>query len=326
MLAVRLSSQNDNIYNLSQNISPRKSTGGFLKLKSYSKVNLYLDVIGKREDGYHNLISVMQAIDLCDELELSLQRESNINYTNFENINLCVLGDYTDLNTSSNLVVKALKTLMANASVKKELFVKLKKNIPVGGGLGGGSGNAAAALYGACKLLDLKYNIEDLACMGINLGSDVPFFLYGGTALVEGKGEKISSLKNISYCKILIANPGIFVSTREIFGVLDLSNKSSKLDIQNILQGIEKNCLHKTAISMYNVFTNYTAEKYPLIFNLISLLKKMGAVNADMTGTGSTVYALFDDETKAGEAYDELKKIIKSVYLTNPIPKECMYV
>jgi len=258
--------------------------------KAYAKINLFLEVTDKRPDGYHNLVSVMQSLDLHDTLTILPGKSGIVLETNMP-------GVPTD---DSNLVVKAAKLLMSECGINQPLHIKLQKKIPMGAGLGGGSSNAAATLHGLNRLFGLDIPLPKLLKMGQTLGADVPFCLLGGTALAEGIGEKLTPLKPHPPCYIMLACPPIHVSTKEIFNKLGGFCKTENAD--RFLEAYESEDISLIAKNLFNTFTPITAKIHPLINTFIANLQATGALGASMTGTGSTVFVYFNNEHNAQKA------------------------
>jgi len=260
-------------------------------MEAFAKINLFLDIVGKRLDGYHDIISVMQTVSLCDEIVLQ-KAESGVNF-------FCDEGSLHKNSVprgEDNIVVKAAKLFFdeAKESVQHEgVQIDLLKRIPIGAGLAGGSADCAATLLGMDKLFCTNMPRKKLLEMGKSLGADVPFCITGGTAFCEGIGEKITPLPPIEEGFFVIAWPGINVSTKEIF---------SKVTPSTIVRDYTD---YKT--NFFNIFTNITGGLYPRIIFLIDELKKCGAQCAEMSGTGSSVFAYFKDTHTAREALENIK-------------------
>ena len=296
---MRLSSASANLQTISQLSNPQPvrfpknaSPGGFVEVDAFSKINLFLDVLGKRSDGYHDLVSVMQGLLLCDTLKISIGDAKGI-YLETNDTKLP-----TD---STNLVVKAAKMLMNEYSIISSLKIKLTKRIPMGAGLGGGSSDAAATLLGLDYLFNLQIGMDKLLEMGKKLGADVPFCLLvnsgmASTAIAKGIGEKLEPLHNFQKHCVVLACPPIHVSTKEIFGLISEYSTGEMGDTV-----------------LYNFFTPITSAKYPIIQELIRALKSEGASDAEMTGTGSTVFAYFADTYQARAACDKLHEKFSTV-------------
>ena len=280
-----------------------------LKLKAMAKINLGLDVLGKREDGYHELRMIMQTIRLYDRVQLTVTEAPGIRVKK----NLSFLPVNED-----NLVYRAANLLMEEFQIKKGLFINLEKHIPVAAGLAGGSSDAAAVLVGANRLFHLGLSRQELMERGVKLGADVPYCIMRGTALAEGIGEKLTPLPAPPACHVLIAKPKIHVSTKFVYGNLRANELVSHPDIDGQIAALEQNDLYGMAARMGNVLETVTIPSYPVIEDIKKEIKRMGAVNAMMSGSGPTVFGLFDDRGKARKAYEKLKKgsLAKQVYLT----------
>ena len=277
-------------------------------MKSYAKINLFLDVLGKRDDGYHDIFSIMQTVSLYDELTFSFN-DSFAFEIKTPQINLPA--------DEKNIIVKAAKLLIKEYGLPTGIKIELEKRIPIGAGLAGGSSNCATTLLGINALFDLKIPMEKLIEIGKSLGADVPFCLTGGTAIVEGIGEKITPLPPHPPCYIVIACPKIHVSTKDIFDKLD-TNNFKKADPNEILEGLSKNNPEKVASSLYNIFTPVTSGLHPQITDLIAQFKELGAQGAEMSGTGASVFAYFKEEKIALRALNKIKKSVTDVFICTP--------
>ena len=286
-----------------------------LKLKAYGKINLALDVLRKREDGYHDVRMIMQTVGIYDQLELQATRKPGIAVeTNLS---------YLPVN-ENNLVYQAAKLLMDEFSVKSGIHITLRKFIPVAAGMAGGSSDAASVLFGVNKMFNLGLSREELMKRGVKIGADVPYCLLRGTALSEGIGEKLTPLPAMPQCRVLIAKPGISVSTKLVYENLNINARSGDChpDIDGMVQAIQKQDLQEVAKKFGNVLELVTAKKYPIIEEIKAVMKKNGALNALMSGSGPTVFGLFTDERAAQKAYEELlygslASLAKQVYLTS---------
>lgn len=286
-----------------------------LKLKAYGKVNLALDVLRKREDGYHDVRMIMQMVGVYDQLELQATQKPGIAIeTNLS---------YLPVN-ENNLVYQAAKLLMDEFSVKNGLHITLRKFIPVAAGMAGGSSDAASVLFGVNKMFRLGLSREELMKRGVTIGADVPYCILRGTVLSEGIGEKLTPLPPMPQCKVLIAKPGISVSTKFVYENLHVNELTTDQhpDIDGMLEAIKKKDLQQIAGKFGNVLELVTAKKYPVIEEIKAVMKTHGALNALMSGSGPTVFGLFTDEKAAQKAYEELRygassSLAKQVYLTN---------
>lgn len=281
-----------------------------LTLKALAKINLGLDVLGRRDNGYHDVRMVMQTIYLYDNVTLTkteepgIQLETNLPYLPVD---------------ENNIAYKAAKLLMDEFAIEEGVRIVLDKHIPVAAGLAGGSSNAAAVLVGMNKLFSLGLSQKDLMERGVALGADVPYCVMRGTALAEGIGEMLSPLPPLPKCYVLIAKPGISVSTKLVYDKLDSKEIVEHPDIDGILEGLEKRNLMKVASSMGNVLERVTIEEYPVIEEIKNAMKEAGALNAMMSGSGPTVFGIFEDRKTAKEAQQKLREmnIAKQVYVAN---------
>ena len=257
-----------------------------VELKALAKINLGLDVLGKRENGYHDVKMVMQTIFLYD----------NVTIEKLEEPGICVETNLYYLPVDeNNIAYKAAKMLIEEFDIKEGVHIKLEKHIPVAAGLAGGSSNAAAVLVGMNKLFGLKLTMKELMERGVKLGADVPYCVMRGTVLAEGIGEILSPLPPLPKCYVLIAKPGINVSTQMVYEKLDSKEIVEHPDIDGILEGLRNQDLKKVASSMGNVLERVTIEEYPVIEDIKNAMKEAGALNAMMSGSGPTVFGIFEN-------------------------------
>ena len=248
-----------------------------IKLKALAKINLGLDVIRKREDGYHEVRMIMQTIHLYDKLHIVKQKESGIQITS----NL----SYVPTN-ENNLVYKAGKLLMDEFDIKEGVSVDLMKRIPVAAGMAGGSSDAAAMLYGMNEIFELGLTRRQLMERGVKIGADVPYCLMRGTALAEGIGEKLTQLPPMVKCPVLIAKPQISVSTKFVYENLKLTEEMNHPNIDALLKDIDEGNLHAIANDMGNVLETVTIPHYPIIAEIKEHMMQNGAINSMMSGLG----------------------------------------
>ncbi|MBQ2706448.1 MAG: 4-(cytidine 5'-diphospho)-2-C-methyl-D-erythritol kinase [Agathobacter sp.] len=281
-----------------------------ITLKALAKINLGLDVVRRREDGYHEVRMIMQTIHLYDKLDIKKTTESGITITS----NL----SYVPTN-ENNLVYKAGKLLMDEFDIKEGVSVDLQKRIPVAAGMAGGSSDAAAMLYGMNEIFGLGLTRQQLMDRGVKIGADVPYCLMRGTALAEGIGEKLTSLPPMVKCPVLIAKPQISVSTKFVYENLKLDENTVHPDIDQLVADIKNKDLHAIAGHMGNVLESVTIPAYPIIAEIKEQMMKSGAINAMMSGSGPTVFGLFEDEDVARKAYDDMVQsgLAKQIYLTS---------
>ena len=278
-----------------------------MKLKAYAKINLGLDVLRKREDGYHEVRMVMQMVNLYDRIELIKKRNPGIEVKT----NLYYLPTNQD-----NLVYKAANLLIEEFQIKEGIQIHLKKYIPVSAGMAGGSSDAAAVLFGMNRIFRLGLSLEELMKRGIKLGADVPYCIMRGTALSEGIGEKLTPHPSVPSCKVLIAKPAISVSTRFVYENLKLQELNSHPDIDGIIENIKKKDIRGIAERLENVLETVTIPAYPVIEDIKNVMKEQGALNALMSGSGPTVFGLFIEEKQAQAAWEKIKSLTKQSYLT----------
>ena len=280
-----------------------------MKLKAFAKINLGLDVIGRREDGYHQVRMIMQTIRMFDQLEIEKSSTPGIRLS----VNLPYVP--TD---SGNLVYRAASLLMEEFSIQEGVDIRLNKFIPVAAGMAGGSSDAAAALVGVNRLFDLGLSRKELMERGLRLGADVPYCVMRGTALAEGIGEKLTRLPALPSCYILIGKPGISVSTKYVYTNLKLDARTEHPDIDGIIEALENQDLGGVTGKMGNVLESVTIPRYPVIEKIKELMKAEGALNALMSGSGPTVFGIFDDRKTAERAQQKLRdsRLARQVCLT----------
>lgn len=281
-----------------------------LNLKAMAKINLGLDVLRRREDGYHDLRMIMQTVNLYDRITLKEKAEPGISVRT----NLSYLPANRD-----NLAYRAAELLMQEAGVKAGLDIYLKKYIPVAAGLAGGSSDAAAVLVGVNRMFGLGLSKEELMRRGVRLGADVPYCVLRGTALAEGIGDKLTPLPDAPDAWVVLAKPPVHVSTAFVYGNLRADRLAVHPDIDGQIEAIRRGDLRAVADRMGNVLETVTIPACPVIDEIKACMKQQGALNALMSGSGPTVFGLFDDQEKARAAYEELDggALAKSVFLTS---------
>lgn len=281
-----------------------------MELKALGKINLGLDVLGRRENGYHDVRMVMQTLYLYDQI--------TIEKTEKPGIELSTNLFYLPVN-ENNLAYRAADLLMQEFGVEEGVKITLEKHIPVAAGMAGGSSNAAAVLYGINRMFSLGLSQEELMERGVKLGADVPYCIMRGTVLAEGIGEILTPLPAMPRCTVLVAKPPISVSTKLVYEKLDAHEIENHPDIDGVLEGLERQDLKKIASSMGNVLERVTVEEYPVIEEIKEMMKENGALNAMMSGSGPTVFGLYSDKRMAKEAAQKIKEsgIAKQVYVTN---------
>lgn len=280
-----------------------------LYLKAMGKINLGLDVVRKREDGYHEVRMIMQTVGVYDRIGLKRGHTPGIHVTT----NLYFLPV-----NENNLVYKAAQMLMEEFQVKEGLDIHLQKYIPVAAGMAGGSADAATVLYGVNRMFRLGLSQKELMERGVRIGADVPYCLMRGTALSEGIGEVLTRLPAAPACKVIIAKPGISVSTKYVYGHLDAAGIKEHPDIDGMIEAIQEGSYEGVVRRLGNVLETVTQERHPVIGEIKELLTAHGADGALMSGSGPTVFGLFREEKKAREALRALEKsgLAKQMYLT----------
>ena len=270
-----------------------------ISLKALAKINLGLDVLGKREDGYHEVRMVMQTIHLYDRVEIKKTRSPHIHVET----NLYYLPVNED-----NLVYRAAKLMKDEFQIKEGVRIVLQKFIPVAAGLAGGSSDAAAVLVGMNRIFNLGLKLMEL---GLKIGADVPFCIMRGTALAEGIGEKLTALPPMPKCPVLIAKPAISVSTKAVYEGLKLYDGMEHPDIDGVMEGIQQKDLKGVASHMGNILETVTIPMYPVIEDIKKLMLENGALNA--------IFGLFPNEKEIRRAYEALKQsgLAKNVYTSD---------
>ena len=280
-----------------------------MRLRALAKINLGLDILRKREDGYHEVRMIMQTIQMYDVLEMRKVKKPGIS--------LSVNYPYIP-SDERNLVYKAAKLLMDEFQVKEGVEIRLEKFIPVAAGMAGGSSDAAAALVGVNRLFKLGLSEKDLMERAVNIGADVPYCVMRGTALAEGIGEKLTRIAQVPDCFVLIGKPGINVSTKAAYESLQLDQIQTHPDIDGMIRDIESGDLRAMTEKMENVFEPGIIGRYPVIGEIKALMEEHGALKAMMSGSGPTVFGIFDDRKKMEEAAAVLResRLAKTVFAT----------
>lgn len=282
-----------------------------MRLQAFAKINLGLDVLGKREDGYHEVRMIMQTIRMYDQLDMRKSVEPGIHLTTNKK--------YIPVD-ENNLVWRVAKLMMDTCGIMEGVSIHLHKVIPVAAGMAGGSSDAAATLVGMNRLFHCGLSKEKLMELGVQIGADVPYCVLRGTALAEGIGEKLTVLPPMPDCWILIGKPGISVSTKYVYTTLDLNTDTVHPDIDGMKKALEDGNLYGITERMGNVLQDVTIPAYPEVERIKEQMKTLGAVNAMMSGSGPTVFGIFDNEEKAQKACQKLRESgsCQQVFLTVP--------
>lgn len=280
-----------------------------MKIKAYGKVNISLDVVGKREDGYHLLSMIMQNIDLYDEIEVEKQQcgitlECNKSYVPVDN---------------RNLAYKAAEIFKERYDIVDGVKINIEKNIPVSAGLAGGSTDAAAVLKVMNELFNVNATEEELMELGLKLGADIPYCIHGGTALCEGIGEIITPIKPFRDKIVVLVKPAFGVSTKEVYKNFNLEKVKQHPKTAEIINAIENDDLNFVASNMKNLLENVTLRKHKILIKIKEEMNACGAINSMMSGSGPTVFAFFDDMLKAQRCFEKMKKKYSDVFITRTI-------
>lgn len=280
-----------------------------MQLRALAKINLGLDITGKREDGYHEVRMIMQTIQMYDLL--------NIRKTTRPGISLTTNLSYVPCD-GRNLVYKAAQLLMDEFEIREGVEMQLRKCIPVAAGMAGGSSDAAAAMVGMNRLFNLKLSREELMERGVAIGADVPYCIMRGTALAEGIGEILTPLPPVPFCYILVGKPGVGVSTKMAYENLNLAAIKQHPRIDEMIDAIREEDLKGMAGLMENVFEPGIIRQYPVIRKIKDFMMEYGALNAMMSGSGPTVFGVFDDRKRMEKAAAALREshLAKTVFST----------
>lgn len=276
-----------------------------IKIKARAKINLALDVLKKREDGYHDVKMVMQQIDLFDDVTLEENTYSQINVKT----NLDYLPD-----DETNIAYKAAKLFLKTYDIKKGIDINIHKNIPVSAGLAGGSTDAAAVLVGLNQLWDMHLSQEELMKLGSKIGADVPFCILGGCAIAEGIGDELTPITGLDTF-VVLCKPNLRISTAKVYGSLNLEAIHTHPDIDTLVKLLPSSKIEEIKEHMVNVLESVTLEENPVVQGIKLKLLECRAEAALMSGSGPTVYGLYKDYSRAKSAYENLKKLYNETYL-----------
>lgn len=266
-------------------------------LHAHAKINLCLDVIGRRPNGYHDVKMIMQSIGLYDELEITTRPDNEI-VLECDNSELGPIED--------NLIYRAAAKLRESSGNNTGLTIRLTKNIPVAAGMAGGSTDAAATLIGINELLQLGKSHEDLREIGVTLGADVPYCIEGGTYLSEGIGEILTRLPDAPSCYLVIAKPDISVSTKFVYEHLILNDSTIHPDVDGMIDAIKSGSLQGVTDRLSNLLADVTEQEYTIICQMKQVLLNNGALGALMSGSGPTVFGIYNSRTDADTALAKL--------------------
>jgi len=277
--------------------------------QAYAKINLCLDVLRRRPDGYHDVKMIMQTVGIFDVLTFEKKEEAGITLT-VDHAEIPADGD--------NLIVKAARLVLDAYQLKEGVHISLQKNIPIAAGMAGGSTDAAAVFHGLKELFDLPMSVEEMKQLGVKIGADVPYCIEGGTKLSEGIGEVLTNLPAPPKAYLVIAKPDINVSTKFVYENLHANSLTYHPDVDGMIAALKEEDLQGITDRLGNVLETVTVKAYPIIEEIKDLLKEKGALNALMSGSGPTVFGIFADEETAEAAKEAVlkKQLAKQVFVT----------
>lgn len=276
----------------------------YITRKAYAKINLGLDVLRRRPDGYHEVKMIMQTVGIYDVLTFRKREGAG----NFPDIFISL--DKEELPCDkNNLIYKAAELVMETYKIKEGVDITLNKNIPIAAGMAGGSTDAAAVFHGLKELFELPMSLEDMKLMGVKIGADVPYCMIGGTALSEGIGEILTPLKAPPEAFLLIAKPDIHVSTKFVYENLHADTLSFHPDIDGMVRALQEGDLKGITDRMGNVLETVTIREYPIIEEIKEEMKKGGAQNALMSGSGPTVFGIYKEKEAARRSSAKIEEL-----------------
>lgn len=281
-----------------------------MKVKAYAKVNISLDIIEKRKsDGYHLLRMIMQNIDLYDEITVEKQKCG---------ITIKCNKPYVPTD-ERNLAYKVAKLFKDKFNIEEGVCISIKKNIPVAAGLAGGSTDGAAVLKAMNEMFNVNASDEELMELGLELGADIPYCIKGGTALCEGIGEKVTQLKPFKDKILVLVKPPFGVSTKFVYQEFNLEKVLNHPKTEELIEAMAKDDLDYVCSNMKNLLENVTLRKHKILISIKEEMKFLGAKGAMMSGSGPTVFAIFDDMLKAQRCFEKMKEKYDDVFITRTI-------
>ena len=284
-----------------------------VKEKAYAKINISLDITGRRDDGYHDMVMVMQTVSISDDITLSLNDSGNIGASS--NLRF-IPGD------DRNLAVRAAKRYLQEiGETVPGLNIDIRKTIPVGAGMGGGSSDAAAVFRAMNTLFENRLSPDELEKLAADVGSDTAFCVKGGTMLATGRGEQLKQLPAFPDCSFVVCKPEFSISTPELFKKIDAAPVKAHPDTAGILRALDEGSLKDICRRMYNVFETVDDRRMRTVSEIKNRILDFGALGSIMTGTGSAVFGIFEDEKEAELAKQELKKDYRFCYTARPVEK-----
>lgn len=281
-----------------------------MKVKAYAKVNISLDIIEKRKsDGYHLLRMIMQNIDLYDDITVEKQKSG---------ITIKCNKPYVPTD-ERNLAYKAAQLFKETFNIDEGVSINIKKNIPVAAGLAGGSADGAAVLKAMNEMFEVNASDEELMDIGLKLGADIPYCIKGGTALCEGIGEKVTKLKHFKDKILVLVKPPFGVSTKFVYQEFNLEKVLNHPKTEKLIEAMENDDIEYICDNMKNLLENVTLRKHKVIISIKEEMKSFGAMGAMMSGSGPTVFAIFDDMLKAQRCFEKMKDKYEDVFITRTI-------
>lgn len=277
--------------------------------KSFAKINLSLDVLGRLENGYHEVQMVMQTVSVFDlvtvtKIKHGIELSTNLPYLPIDH---------------NNLAYKAAEEFFNYTGIKEGVSIDISKRIPVGAGLAGGSSNASAVLKAMNKLFGTGLSLKELCAIGVKIGADVPYCILGGTRLAEGIGEKLSSLPRLPRCSIVLVKPAFSISTKSVYEKIDSCSDYKRPQTKKLIDGLYEGNLETIASSMGNVLEEVSITEHPILEKVKNELTDLGAICAQMSGSGPTVFGIFRTYDQAREAKKQLWGKYKTVYICTPV-------
>ncbi|MCL2562610.1 MAG: 4-(cytidine 5'-diphospho)-2-C-methyl-D-erythritol kinase [Oscillospiraceae bacterium] len=279
-----------------------------IRVQAYGKLNLSLDILRRQLSGYHDMRMVMETVELCDDVQISIAEGDRVRLST--NLHYLPVDD-------SNIAAEAAETFFQELGIpRKQVTIHIHKRLPVSAGVAGGSANAAAVFRGLNQLMGTGLSAEEMRRLGLLLGSDVPYCISGGTALAEGRGEVLTPLCPLPLCHIVICKPRFSIRTADLFGRIDCTKIRHRPDTAGMVDALKSENLGQVAVRMYNVFEDVLDGKQKEVFAIKTALLDAGALGAMMSGTGPSAFGLFDDEQAARGAYERLRAVYPETYLT----------
>ncbi|MBE7033533.1 MAG: 4-(cytidine 5'-diphospho)-2-C-methyl-D-erythritol kinase [Ruminococcaceae bacterium] len=277
--------------------------------RAYAKINLSLDVLGKLENGYHEVQMVMQTVSVFDlvtvtKLKSGIELSTNLPYLPIDN---------------NNIAYRAAEEFFEYTGIKAGVNIDISKRIPVGAGLAGGSSNASAVLKAMNKLFGTGLSLKELCKIGVKLGADVPYCILGGTRLAEGIGEKLSSLPKFPKCSIVLVKPSFSISTKAVYEKIDSYSDYRRPDTKKLIDGLHASDMEMITSAMGNVLEEVSLSEHPILEKVKDELVNLGAIRSQMSGSGPTVFGIFKNYEDAKNAKKELWGKYKTVYICTPV-------